>query len=168
MSDTMILVRWLQFVTSLHRTMLAEESHRPILEAINFGCTSTLKFFKILYDGSLWFDRETARDIYYHGNAMLKAYQWMAKKSLELDKPLFAMVPKLHGWHHILINIRMQLDNPECMFVLSPLVWSCAMDEDFVGIISRISRRVSIRTCELRTLQRYLVACRHHDIKARL
>ena len=51
--------------------------------------------------------------------------------------------------------------------ILSPYNFSCSMDEDFVGKISRYSRRVSIRQLEIRTLQRYLVACRSAERKAK-
>ena len=43
-------------------------------------------------------------------------------------------------------------------YVLTPLAFLCEGNEDFIGRVATIFRRVSSRTCTLRTLQRYGVA----------
>ena len=163
MCDTMTLLKWLMFVAGLHRTSPLEESHRSILEVMHSCCYSILQFYDVLYDGNLWLERSVARELLHHGMVSLKAYQWLARKCLELRKPLFGIIPKLHYFHHACNNIKLQLDNPECVLILSPYAWTCEMDEDFVGHVSRLSRRVSIRTYALRTIQLYLIACRNAD-----
>ena len=45
-------------------------------------------------------------------------------------------------------------------FVVSAAAWLCESNEDFIGRLSRTSRRVAARTAGQRTTQRYLFKAR--------
>ena len=49
-----------------------------------------------------------------------------------------------------------QLAAPECEQVLSPKAWMCWADEDFIGRVSRVSRRAHALTTARRTIERCL------------
>lgn len=99
-------------------------------------------------------DQRKARTTHESGMHFLKCYSKLATKALSLQRPLFVFKPKLHYFHHVLTDINLTLANGGKP--LNPLAYSCAMAEDFIGAASRISRRVSARTTQLRVLQRYL------------
>jgi hypothetical protein len=92
---------------------------------------------------------------------MLRSYMKLAKICLDERLPLFNILHKHHYFHHEVY--RMQEALAEGKLVLNPTCFSCSLDEDFVGRLSRLSRRVNIRQLELRTLQRYLVAARNTE-----
>ena len=68
----------------------------------------------------------------------------------------YGMKSKFHLIAHTKHEIAVLLDKPGCDFVLNPLIYSGEMNEDVVGKLSRLSRRVSSRLTSKRTLQLYL------------
>lgn len=64
--------------------------------------------------------------------------------------------PKLHSMHHMMVRLRD--DATSLGYSQNCLATSCQLDEDLIGKVSRLSRRVSIRATAERTLGRYLVA----------
>ena len=88
--------------------------------------------------------------------SFLQCYSKRATLARDCSRPLWVFKPKLHYYHHLVVEASTFLLKE--MVFLNPLAYSCAMAEDFIGKASLISRRVSARTCERRTLQRYLVA----------
>lgn len=88
------------------------------------------------------------------GMHFLRCYSKLASKALELERPLFVYKPKIHYFHHILIDLQCVLQRGGKP--LNPLAYSCAMAEDFIGRASLLSRRVSPVTTQWRVLQRYL------------
>lgn len=88
----------------------------------------------------------------------LRAYSKLASLALGMSRPLWVFKPKLHYYHHILVNMRSVLQQGG--EPINPLAYSCSVAEDFIGRASRISRRVAAQTTEKRVLQRYLAAAK--------
>ena len=110
-----------------------------------------------LYKEGLWVFRPKAREIYLHGFRFLELFGELAHDSFEVSRPLFSLMPNLHRIHHIFFHMADQV-RAGATWVLSPLTWSCQVEEDFVGRPSRVSRRVSPRSTMRRTLQRCMQA----------
>lgn len=90
------------------------------------------------------------------GSYFLKSYLKMASMALLNQQPLFVFKPKLHYFHHILIEMKLVIEKGGCP--VNPLAFSCSVAEYLIGRASRFSRRVASQTCEKRVLQRYLAA----------
>ena len=72
---------------------------------------------------------------------------------------LWAMKPKLHTLAHIVCTA-FQHFTVATDHVINPLAESTFMCEDFVGRVSRLSRRVSAKQHGKKILYRYMVAAR--------
>lgn len=99
-------------------------------------------------------DQQKAKIIVETGKHFLKCFAKLAELSLAASKPLFAFRPKLHYFHHLVIEMQSVLNAGG--LPLNPLAHSCAMAEDFIGRASLLSRRTHAITCEKRVIQRYL------------
>jgi hypothetical protein len=153
-SDTMLLCRWqLQYVAL---QVPKEEWHGPCLDAIQLGADAFLKFFRCLYSNGLLLNRAITMEIIEHGFVFLRAFSFLAKTCLAKGLHRFAMKPKFHAWHEMLVMLQSQLDQG-LDFVISPVMDVCESDESFIGIISRLSRKVHISSVNLRVMQRHLV-----------
>jgi hypothetical protein len=77
-----------------------------------------------------------------------------------MGRPLFPFMPNLHRLHEVFF---LMVDQVKLAgFCISPLIWMCQMEEDYIGKPSRISRRVSCRRACQRTIQRSLLATYAH------
>ena len=88
----------------------------------------------------------------------LDQYQKAARLSFLAGRSRFAIVPKAHFIHHLPLDMLSECARSK--WCRNPLATSCQMQESFIGIPSRVSRRVSIRLAHLRTLQRSLLISR--------
>ena len=114
--------------------------------------------FRMLYRCDLWLSAEEANQIGAAGITYLSNYCKLAKGCHGDQLPYFPLHPKLHALCHCFRTIL--IDAGSHGFALNPLSDSVQQDEDFVGRLARISRRVETRTIATRTIQRYLVATR--------
>jgi len=116
-----------------------------------------VKAFRMTYRSKLWMGKEQEA-MHKAFLQMEAAYVRLATGALRHGLQRYRLVPKLHGISH------MRYDIERCMLkgssALSPLAASCEQDEDYIGRVSRLSRRVGIKLIMLRTLQRVLVASR--------
>ena len=71
----------------------------------------------------------------------------------------FRLRPKLHYFMHMLISSKTELA-ADVPYVLNTALWLCEANEDYIGGIARVSRRVHPSTAATRTIQRYLVKVR--------
>ena len=71
---------------------------------------------------------------------------------------LYNLIPKLHFFHHCLVDLMNAAAQENLSFVLNPIVNSTPQCEDLVGQIARLSRRVSARIPHSRVLRRYQAA----------
>ena len=70
----------------------------------------------------------------------------------------FRMEPCLHHYCHFGVDIRETLNqSPEIQWIPSPAPQNCEQDEDFVGKVARLSRKVHMMTMTRRVIERYLI-----------
>ena len=60
----------------------------------------------------------------------------------------------------MLWDLQIQVERGDVSVLNYGAVYNCEANEDFIGRISRLSRRVSPRKTTLRTIERYLVGCK--------
>ena len=114
--------------------------------------------FSNFYQGGFFLEKSEAMYASGCGLEFLATYAFLARKMFENNQPsLFPLYTKLHAMHHMILKVRDEA--LQFGFAQNPMGCSCQMDEDVVGRISRLSRRVSIRTVMVRTMNRYLIGC---------
>lgn len=93
------------------------------------------------------------------GTFFLRSYAKLAEICLREGACLYNMQPKLHYFKHILLTLDWQIEM-EHERILNPVADVTYMDEDYIGRVSRLSRRVHQSQVHKRTLERVLVAAR--------
>ncbi len=111
--------------------------------------------FKELYRGGVWLPAATARDVGEKGLQALRGYAKLANASLQLGQPRYPLYPKFHMLLHQFYWLCWRADKAD--WVESPLADGCQVDEGFVGVVARLSRRVSPKQTIDRTIDLYLM-----------
>ena len=163
-SDSLLVLRWFVKLlrdglvqgnlgrqgSLLHHQFAA--SHLPVFKAVHDGSCAILTFFQCVHKGGVWLsvtDATRAKDA-------IDWYIYLANRFYHEGLMRFHLEPTIHTMKHFSVRIQEQLDTG-CRRVLNPNIFNCEMSEDFVGAVSRTSRRVAARNCGLRTLQRFLI-----------
>ena len=111
--------------------------------------------FRFLYNSGAFLSTSEAQYCITAGQIFLRGYSDLAQTCYNDGRPnLYPLMPKIHSMDHVIL--RMHLDVQRHGFSANPMGTACQQDEDLVGRVARVSRRVSIRAVVLRTFQRYL------------
>ena len=87
----------------------------------------------------------------------VRTYTALATECFHLQRPhLFPLFPKIHAVQHTWLALKNE--SATHGYGMNPLTASCQLDEDTIGRVSRVSRRVNVRLVVLRTLQRHLMS----------
>ena len=170
-SDTMLLARWLlhsvrhgffdddPFERGQSPLQAPREAwHRPLFLEIEKGCKAGVQYFHLMHRSGVWLSRSVAQEMGQCALLFVGAFSQLAKLCHERSMPRYHLVPSLHAMSHFHMDMKRALAiRPMARFLLSPGVTNCEQDEDFVGKIARLSRKVHARSTTERTLQRYLL-----------
>ena len=127
------------------------------LEKCFDAATKKNSLFGYLFNSPLFLNRDESLYIAHLGFSFLKSCPELARYCFDAKRGwLYLLFPKLHSLHLIMI-IKLHADAKSCGMSMSPLATTCQQDEDCVGRLDRVSRRVSPHLTMLRTLQRYLI-----------
>ena len=154
-SDTVLLVKWLHWFVSLNIFNPIVDGYSEILRQMQQVCGATLGLNKT-YGHGLWMPRDCGRLFYVNCMTLLRGYTVLGRRCITMGIRAFIMKPKHHALHHLAFHIRKQLLS-EASLVSNPTMTSCDSNEDFLGRISRLSRRVGFRLVDLRVIQRYFM-----------
>ena len=113
---------------------------------------------KGLYQNGVWIEKQEAHDIATSGIEFLRIYARLARMAYKNNIKKFPLQPKFHYLNHTWITLLEQ--SRKHKWSLSPIVYSCQMQEDFIGRPSRLSRRCNPRSVSHRVLQRSFAATR--------
>lgn len=152
--DTPIMI---QFVGWLLNKFDATSRVDLLLKA---GCDAIDDCMTTMLSASLWMTPLEAQSVGLGAVKFLRVYGKMALHFWNEGCCLFNMVLKLHMFHHLGLNV-LDAVNSGAQHITNPLIYSTFQDEDFIGRVARLSRRVNPRLQSLRTIQRYLVSTRH-------
>ncbi len=122
--------------------------------------TNMNQVFRLLYRNGVWLSAVVADEIGNLGLTALRAYERLARVSLDMGQPRFALYPKYHMLMHIFYFLVWR--SARCAFIESPMTDNCQCCEGFIGNVARLSRRVSPKACVERTIAIYLISLWKH------
>ena len=159
-SEATQLMCWLDFqLGEILKHPLKQEEDRIPLMAMKQTISGGLTYVGIMHSHGVFLPRSCAQVQLDAGLSFLRGYAYLADYCTRMGVTGFRLRPKLHYLHHLLYETQQQLQSGS-EFVLSSSTYLCEQNEDFIGRISRVSRRVAARTAGMRTTQRYLVKVR--------
>ena len=151
-SDAMLLLEWLVFMLKLFLVAPPVEGHTRLLKHMLQLCEACLDI-KMIHVHPLWLERSCSKRLYVKIMTVLRAYAVLGQSSMRLKIRAFIQKPKVHALHHLAWHLKTELQKGSTL-VFSPQGWGCESNEDYVGRVSRLSRRVSVRTCDKRVYER--------------
>ena len=154
-SDSILLLQWLEFTVKLNISNPAKEGHQELLETMLQVIQAGLSL-RMVHGHGLWLERNCASMLYVHMMTFLRGYSVLGQASLRLGIRAFIQKPKHHALHHLAFSLRRQL-RLGATLVSNPQMNGCEVNEDFIGRISRLSRRVGIHKLDLRVFQRSML-----------
>ena len=159
-SEVTLLLMWLDFyITCLLAQPLKLAEDLVPLKAMSQMISGSLTYIGIMHSHGCFLPRCCAKLQLEAGLSFIRGYAFMAKFCTSKGVAGYRLRPKLHYMHHMLYESQQQLQ-AGASFILSSSIDLCEQNEDFIGRISRVSRRAAARTSSLRTTQRYLVKVR--------
>ena len=167
-SDTLLVLRWIIMLlrdgcwsdgarTSPWLQHPQAADHAPVFKAVHDGCCAILTLFQVVQKQGIWLRRPWAVRLHSAIDLFCSAYKFLSGDCFRRELNRFHLEPTLHQLKHFSIRIQEQLANDDVEVIQNPGMYMCEMSEDFVGHVSRVSRRVAARSCGLRTLQRHLI-----------
>lgn len=158
-SDCMLIVRWL--CDYIGQVLLSPEkpAHVPVLTVMRKTLQAANQSFDSMNSHRLLLERRCAIYVYEQMTMVLNGYAWLARWCLDNDIAAFAMIYKVHAWKHEALDLFQALKDMDRRYFQNPLVHSCEINEDVVGRVSRLSRKVDSRLMERRCLQNYYSKC---------
>ena len=153
-NDTRILMSFLEhFLSNNGQQYVATRITREALAGIRAANVC----FRTCYSSGFWMTAAEAERAGAAGLHFLASYSRVAMWALEEGRIRYPMMPKAHYLHHSFRDMFLagRSGSTWCQNALSS---SVQMDEDFIGQIARLSRRVGSQLLMQRTVQRYLLA----------
>lgn len=154
-SDAKILLEWLGFTLRLNIQSPLVPGHGNLLRIMLQVVENCLDVYMVHRHG-LWLEVDCARQLYFGLMRVLRGYSLLGKHAIRLKIRAFIQKPKEHGLHHIAWGLKkgMQTGAP---LIPNPQMFATEINEDFMGRISRLSRRVGFKLCDLRVCERYFL-----------
>lgn len=132
---------YLKFLQSFLEERKAQVQECEVLSKVLDACQSINRCFHIIYTGGLWLEKQESHDAGTLGRRFLRRYAELAAIFMGQKKLRFPIYVKHHMMDHHFR--RMLLRSSRSEWCLNELVDSVQMDEDLVGHVARMSRRVS-------------------------
>ena len=148
-SDSLILLRWCSFFTKL-------QMERPTVAGYGELLSCMLQIFRLIHSHRLFLERPCASLLYVSMMRVLRGYKKLGLLPLSMHIRAFILKPKTHALHHLAFSIKEALEAGHPI-VLNPEAHACEMNEDLIGRVSRLSRRVGVRLMNKRVLERYFL-----------
>ena len=149
-SDSILLLKWLRFLSGLHGAANPSSALFPlVIKAADGGLA-----FQAIHRHGLWLRGSCRKRIMRAAKDFVQSYAKLASHAYQNQLQLYAMVPKIHAMHHFPVEMSLALLQE---YSCNPALFDCSMSEDFVGRISRQSRRVSFTKVVENTLLSYKV-----------
>ena len=155
-SDCSLILQWLVVLVIGILTAGPPQEQLEVLNTILATCRLAISFYDLITSHNMFLDKACAVNLFQRGQSFVNGYVYLARWSLDHHHCLFALKPKLHFHKHILEEIKAQLDAGST-FVLNPLIFDCCRNEDLIGRICKISRKIDGRILHKRVLENFLI-----------
>ena len=152
--DSVVLM---QFVEWLTEKLPVSSTEKP-WKYMSQGCKSIQACMRGLYSEGVFMPRGSALEASEARNLFLLCYRKLAEYAIEQRLLLYNLTPKSHYLHHVLVDMANAAKKEDVSYVFNPLCNCTSQCEDFIGNISRLSRRVSPKLPHSRVLRRYQAA----------
>ena len=152
-SDSMVTLQFLEVFLKLLLQDAGE--HLELLRAMLEAVQGALTYMGIYHSHPLFLPRCCANLLLTSGRRLLHGYGFLASRCMAENRALFKLRPKLHFFHHFLVDLDEELSRNNPTVLNYARIFNCEANEDWIGRISRISRRVSARLPTQRTIERY-------------
>ena len=150
-NDSRILLTFLEDFMKVRQAYVPTE----ITEEALSGIAAANTCFRTLYGCGFWLLPNEATTAGLAGMRFLTSYLRLASWTLHEGRIRYPLMPKLHYLHHAFRDL--VLSASALNWIPNPLGTSVQLDEDFVGRVARLSRRVGSALLMRRTLERYLI-----------
>ena len=154
--DTPVMVEFVYWLLS--RREAAVTSDR-LLQVMQSGARAIGVCMRTMLQASLWMSLAETSLVSESAMHFIQCYGKLATMCHERSLCLYNLTPKMHCLHHVALRL-LEKSQQRIPYSMNPLAESCFSDEDFIGRVSRISRRVAPRLQSLRTIQRSLAGTR--------
>ena len=151
-SDTMLVFDWLDWFVGLQ--IISGHDARE-LRLVKTGCEQAFAFQGIHRHG-IWLVRGCQKTLRHAVNGFCGTYARLAAACLQQERTLFCQVSKAHSYHHFAYDLEVAMNKGQ-RYALNPGLWDASASEDFIGRVSRQSRRVDYRNIVCNTLLAYKV-----------
>ena len=159
-ADSIICCQFLEFFSKLNLGAPKHESHKALLAGMLQTVQGALTYVGIYHSHGLFMPRSCARLMLKSGLRLFRGYLWLAQRSNDENMKMFSLRPKVHFFSHFLHDLRIQIERGDERIFNYSSAFNCESNEDFIGRVSRISRRVSPKLASKRTIQVYLLSCK--------
>eukprot|EP00438_Fugacium_kawagutii_P023191 Skav215052 [mRNA] locus=scaffold1021:115470:117107:+ [translate_table: standard] len=149
-SDSIVILKWLRFLSGLHAP---QHPGSRIFPLVIKACDSGLSFQSVHRHG-IWLPRTCRDRVMRAAKCFVQSYARLAHIQFSANRQLYAMVPKLHSMDHFAVQLSLLYQDE---YSCNPALFDCSMSEDFIGRVSRQSRRVSNKYVVENTLLVYKV-----------
>ena len=153
-SDTILLLKWLRFKSGLYAAQNC--SFKDVFQLVYKTADSGLAFQAIHAHG-IWLRSGCRVQIMQRAKRFVQNYARLAHRAFQRRQQLYCMVPKFHAMDHFPVQLALQQFEE---YACNPAVYDTSMSEDFIGHVSRQSRRVSYVHIIENTLLAYKVRAR--------
>eukprot|EP00438_Fugacium_kawagutii_P018224 Skav218339 [mRNA] locus=scaffold755:551991:552857:- [translate_table: standard] len=154
-SDTTLLLGWLRWFTGL-KLATDPEGMDTFLKTAKTVTSAILDLHHLCETHGLFLDRACAQLLYCKMMIVAKGYHLLAREACTYRMVGFGLKPKYHGLKHVAFQLRKALLSGAPK-ILNPNYCSCESNEDHVGKVSSLARKVSTRTIGHRVLERYFL-----------
>ena len=155
-SDTPVLVQFIYWILQQHP---AEVARSRMLQVMSSASEAVGIFMRELLQAPLWLSPEQAQRAGEASLHFLQCYAKLVEIFYQKGECKFNLVPKLHNMHHLSLGLLHSASKGKR--ATNPLSYCCFQDEDFIGRVSRLSRRISPKLLVRRTMERYLIATKY-------
>ncbi|CAK9031900.1 unnamed protein product [Durusdinium trenchii] len=153
--DAAILGSWLDQELQQIDVALVAPEFRDMIAVLKWSCAAINRFWRAIYGNGIWLHRTVAAQIVQDGWAWIDGYCTLAALTSKAGILGFQLRPKLHMMGHLLLDLQYDMAKG-AEYLINASVHSTWTDEDFIGRISRISRRTHVLSAARNTLLRAL------------
>lgn len=155
-SDSTLLCKWISTATVGFMFEETDPQRREVLSVILSTSRLATDWNDLLYSHGAFLTRSCGARLYEVGQGFVNGYKWLAAFAFNQSLCLYGLKPKLHFFKHLLLEIFHQLKRGDAC-ILSPVLHDCSQNEDFIGRVCRVGRKVDSRVLTERTLEFYLI-----------
>lgn len=155
-SDCALLVMWIHTLVCGILVGGVPRDHQRPLEVIRDTAAVATDFYGIVVKHNMFLTRDCGSSLVEKGRSFINGYCFLAQLSFTFQWCLFAIKPKAHFFRHIVYELESQLARQN-QLLLNPLLFDCSQNEDFIGRVCRMARKIDHRVMGVRVLTNYLI-----------